>query len=390
MKSTVADRREESTKLKDDGSNLIVTQSSKFRMADKVWGQVSISKSKMDNKDGSGSNSTEEFTIMLSSEELNANDLKDVLNGWVREYKRMLNDDKNKNLKFYLYHPHNSEKGKYEDYVPCKTFLEYYFESGKTFKSLFFYEKQNIIKRLDFFINNRKWFQEMELPYTLGFLFHGDPGCGKTSTIKAIANYTRRHIVLLSLNKIKNMKELLNVFYETQINHAYVPLKKRLYVLEDIDAEDFENIVVDRSKKQDKDKAIDEVTSTLGNLITLLDKNPKAAALDSQKLTLANILEVMDGIMEMEGRMLIITTNYPERLDKALIRPGRIDMNIKFERMRRQDVRDLFQHYFKMELPGGGLTEEQLPDMKMTAAEVSQVFLNNLDNPDRALKILIN
>ena len=43
-----------------------------------------------------------------------------------------------------------------------------------------------------------------------------------------------------------------------------------------------------------------------------------------------------------------------------------------------------------MELPGGGLTEEQLPDMKMTAAEVSQVFLNNLDNPDRALKILIN
>jgi SpoVK/Ycf46/Vps4 family AAA+-type ATPase len=40
-------------------------------------------------------------------------------------------------------------------------------------------------------------------------------------------------------------------------------------------------------------------------------------------LTLANLLEVLDGVMEMEGRMLVITTNYPEKLDKALIRPGR-------------------------------------------------------------------
>ena len=208
MKATVAERKEESTKLKDDGSNLIVTQSSKFRMADKVWGQVCISKSKLDNQDGNGSNSgvtAEEFKIILSSEKLNANDLKDVLNSWVREYKRMLNDDKNKNLKFYLYHPDNSGKRSCEDYEPSKKFLEYYFESGKTFKSLFFQEKQNIIQRLDFFINNRKWFREMELPYTLGFLFHGDPGCGKTSTIKAIANYTRRHIVSISLNKIKNI-----------------------------------------------------------------------------------------------------------------------------------------------------------------------------------------
>ena len=40
------------------------------------------------------------------------------------------------------------------------------------------------------------------------------------------------------------------------------------------------------------------------------------------QLTLATLLEVLDGVMEMEGRMLVITTNYPEKLDKALIRPG--------------------------------------------------------------------
>ena len=42
------------------------------------------------------------------------------------------------------------------------------------------------------------------------------------------------------------------------------------------------------------------------------------------------MLEVLDGMMERDGRMLIITTNYPEKLDEALIRPGRIDLKVKF------------------------------------------------------------
>ena len=67
-------------------------------------------------------------------------------------------------------------------------------------------------------------------------------------------------------------------------------------------------------KDSDKDSGLD--------LLSLLKVPTVEGFKNKNKLTLATLLEVLDGVMEMEGRMLVITTNYPEKLDKALIRPG--------------------------------------------------------------------
>lgn len=104
------------------------------------------------------------------------------------------------------------------------------------------------MRRINFFQDNKAWYKARGIPYTMGFLFYGEPGCGKTSTIKAIANHTQRHIVAIPLNKIKTGKELLNVFYNVKMNYKDIPLNQRLYVLEDIDCADLKNIVTDRSK----------------------------------------------------------------------------------------------------------------------------------------------
>ena len=74
-------------------------------------------------------------------------------------------------------------------------YTEFQFESGKSFKNVFFPQKDTLIKRLDFFRDNKSWYKSRGIPYTMGLLLHGIPGCGKTSTIKAIANHTQRHIV---------------------------------------------------------------------------------------------------------------------------------------------------------------------------------------------------
>merc|ERR1712117_574174 len=89
-------------------------------------------------------------------------------------------------------------------------------------------------------------------------MFYGEPGCGKTSTIKAIANHIQRHIVSVPLNKIKTVKELLNVFYNTRMNYVDIPLDKRLYVLEDIDAADPKDTVGERSEKDKPKEKADE------------------------------------------------------------------------------------------------------------------------------------
>merc|ERR1712130_615165 len=153
-------------------------------------------------------------------------------------------------------------------------------------------------------------------------------------------------------------------------------------------------IVGDREKKdnhgEDTESTSDENKTRQENdnndtnfdLLDLLKVSSATAAWDKKanKLTLATLLEVLDGVMEMEGRMLIITTNYPERLDKALIRPGRIDLKVKFGLCTAENIVQMYQHYFETELPTS-FDRSRLQDDVYSPAEVTQVFLNNMHKP---------
>merc|ERR1712079_92603 len=387
------DRDREKTS-RGTATNLIVSQTAPFKMTDDVSGYVNITKENEGNEKNPVK--AEEFQISLYSETLNADELRLVLESWVKEYEGKLNKNNDKHLKFFLYSPSGDVTEDYYD--PTRHYSEFKFESGKTFSNVFYPEKDDIMQRLDFFTKNKSWYKQRGIPYTMGFLFYGDPGCGKTSTIKAIANHTQRHIVSVPLNKIKTAKELLNVFYNTRMNYVDIPLDKRLYVLEDIDAADLKDTVGERSEKdKPKEKADEDDEDKDSGKDSPMDMNffgllKNSAGWDKkfgvQKLTLANLLEVLDGVMEMEGRMLVITTNYPEKLDKALIRPGRIDMKVHFSRMRGGDILDMFRHYFELD-PPASVRVEDLPDLKWSPAEVTQVFLNNMHDPEAALNQLI-
>jgi len=387
------DDRDREKTSRGTATNLIVSQTAPFKMTEDVSGYVNITKENEGNEKNPVK--AEEFQISLYSETLNADELRLVLESWVKEYEGKLNKNNDKHLKFFLYSPSGDVTEDYYD--PTRHYSEFKFESGKTFSNVFYPEKDDIMQRLDFFTKNKSWYKQRGIPYTMGFLFYGDPGCGKTSTIKAIANHTQRHIVSVPLNKIKTAKELLNVFYNTNINYKDIPLDKRLYVLEDIDAADLKDTVGERSNKEkDKEEEDNENSNSKDdsgldmNFLGLL-KNPLAydKKFGVQKLTLAALLEVLDGVMEMEGRMLIITTNYPEKLDKALIRPGRIDMKVHFGAMTGENILKMYQHFFDTD-PPASVRSSDLPDLKWSPAEVTQVFLNNMNNPVEALKQLIS
>jgi len=380
-----------SSKSRGLGTNLIVSQSSPFRMTADIQGQVNISKETDNNE--KNPMKTEEFTISLMSSTLTTDQLRETLAGWVAEYESRINSDKH--LKYFVYTPNNDSSDDYYD--ATSHYQEFKFESGKSFSNVFYPEKDDVVKRLDFFSQNKEWYKKRGIPYTMGFLFYGAPGCGKTSTIKAIANHTQRHIVSVPLNKIKTAKELLNVFYNVRMNYKDIPLNQRLYVLEDIDAADLKEVVGERGKTEKegekKEDSSDKEDSDSGidiNLLQLLKSSATAGPLDkwkSNKLTLATLLEVLDGVMEMDGRMLIITTNYPDRLDKALIRPGRIDMKVKFGLCTADNIVQMYQHYFETDLPAS-FDRTRLKDDVYSPAEVTQVFLNNMHKPEEGLEQL--
>merc|ERR1712024_83513 len=107
-------------------------------------------------------------------------------------------------------------------------------------------------KKTQFFNNNESWYMKHGTPYMFGLLLHGEPGCGKTSTIKAIANMTKRHIVSVPLKNVKTISDLYNALYGGKINKTSIPMNKRLYVLEDIDCAGLDDIMKKRVAEPQK------------------------------------------------------------------------------------------------------------------------------------------
>jgi len=85
---------------------------------------------------------------------------------------------------------------------------------------------------------------------------------------------------------------------------------------------------------------------TLGGFTgDLVGDKEKEAAMD--RLNLAGILNILDGVVDTPGRVLVMTSNHPEKLDSALIRPGRIDKSIYLGFMTGECAAEMIEHYFQ-------------------------------------------
>jgi ATP-dependent 26S proteasome regulatory subunit len=172
---------------------------------------------------------------------------------------------------------------------------------GQTLENIFLPQevKDTIVKHIDCFIANKERYLKFGRVYKQCFLLTGVPGAGKSSLIKAIAMKYNRPIYALTLTKKLEDESLTELFSEVKENS--------IIVLEDIDA-----FFVDRQAQ---------------------DINVSFSA----------ILNLFDGLFSPgNGIILFMTGNNPERLDSALIRPGRVDKIIKFDYPKKREVNQAF------------------------------------------------
>ena len=71
---------------------------------------------------------------------------------------------------------------------------------------------------------------------------------------------------------------------------------------------------------------------------------------EDKKNSLSRLLNILDGIIETPGRIIIMTTNKKDFLDKALIRPGRIDIQIEFTKCSRKMMKDIISNFYDIEI----------------------------------------
>lgn len=110
---------------------------------------------------------------------------------------------------------------------------------------------------------------------------------------------------------------------------------------------------------------------------------------NKEEITLSFLLNLLDGVLETPNRILIITSNYPERLDKALIRPGRIDVNIHFDNADMEMILDMFRHFYNLTILDAKKLELNPTLEKMfTPAEIIAVLCNNYKNVEDAVASL--
>lgn len=262
-------------------------------------------------------------------------------------------------------------------------------------------------------------------PRKLGFLFHGPPGTGKTSFARALAAYTGRDIVSIPMNALRSPEQLFQFLNNLEVNtpdgKIKLPSANCVFVLDEVDGVrallkpeyQADNLFDSDCESSDDEKSTDMVddnddektergedddneattTQEVGNNNNNIKKETvKGKAKKTQKnrqaikFELKHIfkkiakrqtseeqfeswLQALDGIVEARSRLIVMTTNNRHKLNEALLRPGRVDIDQELGFMTAEHMALLISMYFSQ--PSTSADADEQEDVNILTSEQS-------------------
>lgn len=294
--------------------------------------------------------------------------------------KDVLNIDKLNVLEFIGLNP-NSNSINYNEPV----YMNYLLNTNKTFNKLFFPEKQSILKRINYFLNNKEKYTQIGRQYSLGIMLYGEPGTGKSSFIKALAKHTNRHIITIPLNRITTCVAFTKVI--TDKIYGVLSDTEKIFVFEDADC--MTKILFKRKtgiENETKTCELDTNSKLVEDLKDAIidtkdkDKNGIDTSIKmNDNLTLSHILNMIDGINEGDGRIIVMTSNHIDKFDDALMRAGRFDLKINLNYLSSQNIIEFINEYFDIKLKLCDY-QDKLTNVKITGANLMSMCEQHIDN----------
>ncbi|CAN0861624.1 Protein HYPER-SENSITIVITY-RELATED 4 [Linum grandiflorum] len=206
--------------------------------------------------------------------------------------------------------------------------------------------KNMVLTDLDRFLKRKDYYRKVGKAWKRGYLLYGPPGTGKSSLIAAMANYLHFDIYDLELTQLSRDAELRRLLIATP--------NRSILVVEDIDC------TIDL-----KDRS---------------DQNSYNGEQNQERVSLSGLLNFIDGLWSSCGdeRIIVFTTNHKEKLDPALLRPGRMDVHINLSyctpcgfRTLASNYLDIKEHKLFPEI------EELIMAVKVSPAEVAEQLMRN-------------
>jgi DNA polymerase III delta prime subunit len=310
-------------------------------------------------------------------------------------------------------------------------------------------QKEHLLQDVKEYLNpyTMRWYAQRGLPYRRGYLFYGPPGTGKTSLSLALAGELKLPLYILSLSTGSLTDETLTMLF------VGLP-RKCIVLLEDIDCagvhrsggntDGYDSDSSDDDSEDDEDdessdhgkggktsgksgaktngvatgpssKSSSTKAGTSGNRSGNTNMNAAQPRRPRISVSFSGLLNAIDGVASHEGRILIMTTNHRERLDSALIRPGRVDVQIEFGYAAKETLSEIFRELYKeiggrssISLASGGKLfdkkqqnpepaekervrqladsfSERIPANRFTPAEIQGYLMSYKGQPEKAL-----
>lgn len=195
-------------------------------------------------------------------------------------------------------------------------------------------QRDRIAGDLGRFLAEEDTYNRLAIPWHRGYMFHGPPGTGKTSLVKALANEFSLDLWYVSLSDLTAESSLMGLLSDVG--------PRSMLLLEDIDTVE---ITHQRETQQGK-------------------------------ISMSSLLNALDGVATPHGLVTVMTTNHFDRLDPALTRAGRMDLVEKLDYPTPSSVRALYRHFYETEFHGA------LPDASTTSqAAIAEALKRHLDDP---------
>lgn len=191
--------------------------------------------------------------------------------------------------------------------------------------------EDQICTALHKFVNGVDWYRKHRVPYHFGILLHGNPGTGKSSIVQAITQEIPCDVCVIPPG------ELAHALEEGIFTHYRELHRHHVVIIEDVDTNCFGNRI-EKSKNEYEDRIrITDDTELLGRL-----------------------LNYIDGYNSPDGTIWILTTNHVDKLDPALIRPGRIDLNLEIGYATDETFAKFMKFHYDVDVPSDHHVKDEL------------------------------